>query len=354
MSVDVPARCRVPHEVFRADVFAAHERFDVWRESVMPLFESRLDAQPAPAGFQAHVESFNLQALFFCISGFSPLSFHRAANHAARLDPDGGDHLLVQLYLKGGYAGYNGASALRVGPGDISLLDLGRALETRAPASEVLSLVVPRGALTPLLDPARLRPGTVLKAGSPLATILSSHLRTVWRSLPSVTMDEVPAINATLLGTLAGAFGGAPGRRDELADAMEMATLQAVRDYIHHHLDDDELSPAALCRRFACSRSRLYRLFEPLGGIAGYIREQRLRRCFEALTRPDGPRPRIIDVAMQWGFDSQSHFSRLFRQQFGITPSDAHQRARDQWRQQAARERAADATPQFRDWLRRL
>ena len=31
---------------------------------------------------------------------------------------------------------------------------------------------------------------------------------------------------------------------------------------------------------------------------------------------------RIIDVAIQHGFTNQSMFSRLFRQYFGVTPSD--------------------------------
>lgn len=351
ITVDAPASRRIPHDVFRAELFPERERFGIWRESVLPLFESRARGPLEPGQFQARVESYNLQDIFFCMSGFSPLSFHRDRHHAA---PDGGDHLLVQLYLRGGYAGYNGAYPVRVGPGDISLLDLGRTLETRAPASNVLSVVIPRDALSPLAGAARLRPGTVLKAGSPLAVILGSHLRTVWRSLPDATMEEVAAINATVIGTVAGAFRGEAPCRDDPGARLELATLQAIRDYIHHHLGDQRLTPAFLCRRFGYSRSRLYRLFEPLGGVAGYIREQRLRRCFEELTRAHGPRPRIVDVALHWGFDSQSHFSRLFRKAFGLTPSEAHACARDQWYQKVTREHAVQAVPLFYEWLRQL
>jgi AraC-like DNA-binding protein len=349
--VDAPTRHSIPHDVFRAELFPERERFGIWRESVLPLFETRARGPLGPGHFEAWVESYNLQELLFCMSGFSPLSFHRGRHHAT---PDGGDHLLVQLYLSGGYVGYNGACPVRVGPGDISLLDLGRTLETRAPASNALSLVIPRDRLSPLAGAARLRPGTVLKAGSPLAVILGNHLRTVWRSLPDATLEEAEAINAALVGTVAGAFRGAAPRGDDPGTPLEQATLQAIRDYIHHHLADQRLTPALLCHRFGYSRSRLYRLFEPLGGVAGYIREQRLRRCFEELTRPHGPRSRIVDVALHWGFDSQSHFSRLFRKAFGLTPSEARAGARDQWYQRVTRERAAPAAPAFHEWLCQL
>ena len=74
------------------------------------------------------------------------------------------------------------------------------------------------------------------------------------------------------------------------------------------------------------SRSALYRLFRESGGIARYIREQRLRRCFGDLADGSG-HAQVAQVAYRWGFTDAAHFSRLFRQRFGCTPSETQERA---------------------------
>lgn len=345
-----PGAVPVPHDLFRSDLFPERERFDVWRESVLPLFDSVPEA-PKPWPFAARVESFDLQTLFLARSEFDPLHFRRDRHHRSA---DGGDHLLVQLYTRGGYAGYNGDRPVCVETGDISLLDLGRPLDTRAPASANLSLVIPRDCLAEPAPGASFRHGTVLRAHTPVARILANHLLTVWDILPHTTLEQVPAVNRMLLGAVAGAFGRGLAPEEPVSRASERATLDAVRVYILHHLDSDHLSPAFLCRHFGCSRSQLYRLFEPLGGIAGYIRRQRLERCYQELARAQG-RQRIVDIALRWGFDSQSHFSRLFRRAFQATPSEVMDRGRERLRQDPAGPRAdALDTPAFHDWLRRL
>ena len=78
-----------------------------------------------------------------------------------------------------------------------------------------------------------------------------------------------------------------------------------------------------LCRAFHCSRARLYRLFEPLGGIARHIRDRRLRRCFDQLALGGGKARQIHALAASCGFHDRSHFHRVFKARFQMTPSDA-------------------------------
>lgn len=337
---------RIPHDKLDARHFTGDERLEVWRQSVEPLFDCRSAREASGVDFQGRLESFNLGQTLIARSEFTPLHFQRD-----RRTSD--DHLLVQLYTHGGYQGYNGDRKVQVGPGDVSLLDMGLGLETLAPGSANLSLVIPRDSFFALTKPADYRPGTVLRAGTPLATILANHLSGVWASLADASAEDLPAINRTLVGAVAGAFSHGPVR-EEAGLPFEDAARDAVRAFIVHNLDDPGLGPARLCQRFGLSRTRLYRLFEPFGGVAGYIREQRLDRAFRELAEQDLGRRRLVEVALECGFDSQSHFCRLFRQRFGMTPGEAMEQGRSARARRSLARSEGPSRPEFREWLLRL
>src|SRR5262245_42527666 len=98
--------------------------------------------------------------------------------------------------------------------------------------------------------------------------------------------------------------------------------LERIKGHIAQSLDSPELHPDALCRLFHISHTQLYRLFEPLGGVAAYIQEQRLARAWRELSNPAGSHRRIYDIAFDLGFSSEAHFSRSFRRAFGMSPSE--------------------------------
>ncbi len=327
------------------------ERFAVWRESILSLFEALPDATISPECFRARVDGFNLQRTFFSQTSFSA---QRYRSQPRSRTGDSPEPLLVQLYLNGGYAGHNGYREVQVTPGDISLLDLARPLATSARQSNTLSLVIPRDLMSEYARPGEISYGTVLRAGTPLAEILGHHLKTVWRNLPSASVADVESINHMLLGAVAGAFaGGKPGYERSVI-ALERATLERIRAYIDRNLSEP-LDAGRLCRRFGCSRTQLYRLFQPLGGVSAYIRQARLNRCLEDLSRVDGNQKRIIDIAFRWGFSSHSHFCRLFRESFDMTPRDAVERGMMRWRlQQQPVANESHLTPAYHHWLRQL
>jgi len=63
------------------------------------------------------------------------------------------------------------------------------------------------------------------------------------------------------------------------------------------------------------------RLFRVLTGetFGGYVRRRRLSQAAERLISED-PEPRLIDLALDHGYDSQEAFTRAFKSLFGVTP----------------------------------
>jgi AraC-like DNA-binding protein len=56
--------------------------------------------------------------------------------------------------------------------------------------------------------------------------------------------------------------------------------------------------------------------------VSDYIWRARLQHCRQELENYGGKT--ITDVAFSWGFSSSSHFSRVFRKCFGVSPSAIH------------------------------
>ena len=102
----------------------------------------------------------------------------------------------------------------------------------------------------------------------------------------------------------------------------QASMLEKARRMVHQRLGWPTLGVDELCRDLAVSRSRLYRLFEPLGGVVHYIRQRRLLDAHTALADVDDRRP-IVAIAAERGFIDPAEFSRAFKREFGYRPSDA-------------------------------
>ena len=75
-----------------------------------------------------------------------------------------------------------------------------------------------------------------------------------------------------------------------------------------------------------------------------YIQERRLAACRRALTLPRNAGRPIYDIALDCGLSNPSHLSTLFRERFGLSPSEVREAAQHRWRQ-AGQDPAAERLP---------
>jgi AraC-like DNA-binding protein len=104
---------------------------------------------------------------------------------------------------------------------------------------------------------------------------------------------------------------------------VPLASFVTIRRFIDRNLKSPELGPEMIAKNFGLSRASLYRLFEPVGGIAGYIRKQRLNQTFQEITAAEFANQRIAQIAYRFGFKNVSAFNRLFRATYGVSPRQA-------------------------------
>lgn len=96
--------------------------------------------------------------------------------------------------------------------------------------------------------------------------------------------------------------------------------INAVIDHIRTHLSDD-LSLGLLADVACFSPFHFHRIFKTMTGetIADLTLRLRLERA--AVLLRSSPRMRVSAAALESGFVSQAHFSRAFKQRYGMSPS---------------------------------
>jgi AraC-like DNA-binding protein len=296
------------------------ENFENWRAAVASIFDvSPLDPD-FKSTFSAELTTYNAGNFLIGSSVASPLKFRRNESLVSAV---GVDHFLFQLYCSGdGEIDTEGRTS-KLKTGDLVCFDLSRRLSSWASDLHAVSLVVPR-ALVQLpqrtLDTAH---GAVIDGNSPMATLLGQQLAALHDAAPRLSGTDLP-LATTLASTLVTVgLSAACSRQLEDPNVMLPVNLQVIRAYIERNLSHLDLSPEMVCRHFAMSRSSLYRLFDPLGGVANYIRDRRLDRANLHLGSIGTGRGAVARLALLCGFSSDTAFARAFRQRFGVNPRDA-------------------------------
>lgn len=97
--------------------------------------------------------------------------------------------------------------------------------------------------------------------------------------------------------------------------------LNAAVDYIERHLDTD-ISYDKAAQIACCSTFHFHRMFSYIADVplSEYIRRRRLTLAAFDLQSSD---QKVIDIALKYGYESPTAFTRAFRTLHGITPAAA-------------------------------
>ncbi|MFM0133662.1 AraC-like ligand-binding domain-containing protein [Paraburkholderia sediminicola] len=215
----------------------------------------------------------------------------------------------------------DGREAL-VSPGNFFIVDTTRPyhLDFREDWS-VLSFRIPRNQLASRLAEPRLATARAVRGDTGLGLVASRFAQSLDQLADDASVETQEGLSTALNSVIALALGATFETKDADRVSARKALRQAVETYIVDHLADPELTPETIATRFGVSRRTLYSVFEDNSlSVVGLIREQRLlRSARDLLTAKSG---NVLAIAMRWGFNDASHYSRLFKSRFGVSPRD--------------------------------
>lgn len=206
---------------------------------------------------------------------------------------------------------------------DLSLTDLGQpcSLTWDLPYS-CIAFNVDRNELG--LSADVIRRASDLLHTSPLHSLVQGHLQ----RMSELAQSPPDAVTTALLGAstieLVRALVATAGRDDENRNpAMQDALPARLLSYLQQNLRDPELTPERIASALGVSLRHLYNVWDHSDlTLTEWIIQERLAGARHELALPSTAAVTISALARRWGFRDAAHFSRRFRQAYGLSPRE--------------------------------
>jgi AraC-like DNA-binding protein len=300
----------------------AHQQFDAWCSWFQPVFTVDPNGKETE-GFLARCTTWTLDTALLCRVATPAIKVRR---DSAMIRRDHLDHWNIAVGLGGAATGLEAGYQNHTVPSGVPfILSLGNAVSSERAADERVQLYFTRDqfpSLNLLLDHASGHP-----LNTPLGHLLADFMLLLERNLPAMNAEDQPGLNAAVRAMLAACISPT---RDRLAEAKmltQVTQMERIRVAVRRRMASPRLGPAMLCRDVGVSRSQLYRILESEGGAARYIQHFRLQEAFARLGDAT-VHSTVATIATDHGFCDASSFSRAFRREFGVTPTEVQAAAR--------------------------
>jgi AraC-like DNA-binding protein len=266
------------------------------------------------------LDIYNLDALkIYRIE--APAHRVRRTNH--RINDTLDDSFKLLLQLKGHARLEIADRSFDLNPGDWSLYDPRSqySIHNFDPTS-LLVVKIPRSRLNGLKVP-ELHSCEVPRAeGAGLSAMLGSVLKSLSEQLPSLPDDSGNAISESILGLLTYTLARhQSGMKDRV---LPHAVLKSrVRQYIQEHLTNNDLSIDRIAAVMHCSKRYVHLAFKDEDlSVDRHIWKSRLELARLRLASTQHASNTIAQVSDACGFNSNAHFCKQFKSEYGCSPSE--------------------------------
>lgn len=308
-----PTASAIPHLRFDSRDVPADAAMACWQQSLANSWDLRLADESGLLPFSGRTQMWQMDRMLFGTGVFGPVQIRTRRERNIRADQM--DHYRLILLREGQFDCDADGRQTCLTPGRFVITDMARA-EVNQSCSDSLVLFIPRDQLEDALP----RPMDLhgLAPDNACARMLAEHLAAMETGLPAAAQQEVPGLSKATVSLVAASIATTADNAEGARPAVEHVLLRRGRRFIEQRLQDEDLCAADVCGHLRVSRSTLYRLFEPLGGVSQFIKERRLARIHEELGS-SAQRPSISRLAEQYCFKSAAHFSKAFRAQYGYS-----------------------------------
>lgn len=308
------------------DVVPVKYRFAFWRDAIQArndLASSRFTFRQR-AAFRGSLEYGNLGHLQLCKL---KVCAHSVDRPQSRTWEGNARDLVVAFQVKGHTYFEEGGRRISLAPGQWSLIGMRpwSRVVFMPNGVEQLFLTLPRTRLEGIRIPENLS-ARAFSSQEGLGKLMYQFLDATFSELSHLPERSEPSVVATISDLLNYALLEYLG--DRPSASLPNALHARAQAYIIQNLRDPALDIAQIAGALRCSKRYLHAVFAHKGPtISEFIWKSRLEGCRADLRNPALAQRSVTDIAFSWGFNNYTHFSRKFKDSFGLPPRDVRAQA---------------------------
>lgn len=295
--------------------------FDLWCEAIsadfLPL-EAELKSPVPGTEFAGELRSRTIGSVQLSEVSGAEVVVSRTRGTIRKADPG-----LVKLgmQVKGRGIVRQGGSEAVLMPGDFAIYD------TASPycldfagAFTMFVVMFPRAELRTGERDLAAAVARSVRAEEGIGGVVSPFLSGLRRTLVDESLKDSPMLESAVFDLVSAVLEVNSRNNREHSGAILLAS---ARSFIEAHLSNLDLNTRMIAENQHISSRYLQRLFEQDGAtVAGWIRRRRLEKCRSDLADLRLAHLSIGAICARHGLVDSSHFSRIFKEEFGVSPRD--------------------------------
>jgi AraC-like DNA-binding protein len=307
-------------EVFSTTNLEPKKRYSAWQDAICDIYLKVDVRTEEPDDYNGFVREDRFGRITLTDTFLSPQQIARYNRHVAQLDKD---CYYIQFIQRGHLNVVQSGTMLVSNAANGALFCASEPYKLLLPTKvRAYYVEVPRDALSERFPGGRIPIVAQISTGIGLGKIAAEFCNAIATSAGPLPDTFRARVGEELIDVLALAVECGPDQIPFDNRTAQHARLHAVKEWIEDKLSDPNLNLEKVARCNQVSLRQLHYLFGLCTTTpADWIWQRRLQRCYETLAS-DQTGLTVTDIAFQHGFSSSSHFSTLFRKNFGMRPSD--------------------------------
>ncbi|MCJ2037348.1 helix-turn-helix domain-containing protein [Methylobacterium sp. J-068] len=313
--------------LFSTEDMSAQDAFRRWREicedRLVPMSQNCVGDRP----FHASIDGTVIGGLAFTKFALSDLDTS-TTSQSIRHRNNKTDFLYLSMMLAGNVNASQNDRSTTDATGDLSIRDTNTpwTIEHRG-RSELLTVEIPRARLESVLGSARHFAGLTMSGRGPVTILARSFLCDLLRMGDQLTPQAAERMTSIGVDLVVASLAERMAK-DAPKPLRGVLIVQRAKAYVAANLGDHDLDPSRIASAMGVSLRHLQTLFREDGHhIGAWIWQQRLEKAARHLSDPGCLHKPLNEVAFRCGFGDPAHFSRRFRDRFGMSPRDYRQTA---------------------------
>ncbi len=307
---------------FTTSAVTSPQKLDAWRDALSLAFGPIEVDRKSEENFTGSVRSYSRAQLQFNELHYRGQKLERTAGNIAKFDQEYftfGRPVSGPLFLN------QGGHEFTIEPGSLILLN--QCVPYTAVTDvgyHAFSISIPRALLLQRAPDIGAFYQLSINDGSPRGQLLANFTKHMEDGITGWSEAEAIFLREQMLDLIVMLM---VNDKDSHSSAYETSVKAAHREraiaYIKNNHCDPQLHPKTIAAACSISVNYLHKLFHGAElQVESYIYLQRLETCRNLLLDPLHRDKTMQQIAYRAGFSHPSHFSRLFKQKFGMSPTE--------------------------------